>query len=51
MVRATSGETARSDWTIAGNYSPPMPTGIMKLLMPGFWTDRQFQKYKQTNAK
>ena len=49
MARAAFGETARSDWSIAGRYSPIMPTDIMKFLMPGFWTDRQLrQNYKQT---
>lgn len=49
MARAAFGETARSDWSIAGRYSPIMPTDIMKFLMPGFWTDRQFrQNCKQT---
>lgn len=50
LARAISGETACSDWCIARHSSPVMPTGIMRLLMPGFWTDWQFQKYKQTNA-
>ena len=50
IARASSGETAHSDWCIAGLYCPVMSTGTMKLLMPGFWMYQQFQNYKQMNA-